>query len=89
MILSRNQTQRLTPSFYNGSNCNVQNVTLAQVVDLGREICDEVPVSQALWYPNTSVTKCYYNFIFKVIVFHFLPAVLIDGLLKLAGKKPM
>ncbi|XP_044261531.1 putative fatty acyl-CoA reductase CG5065 [Tribolium madens] len=80
---------RLNPVFYNGSNNDVQPITMGAMVEMGKDICKEVPFNDVLWYPSGSVNKCYYAYLLKVYFYHLLPALLLDGLLKIMGKKPM
>ncbi|XP_066153901.1 putative fatty acyl-CoA reductase CG5065 [Euwallacea fornicatus] len=81
--------ERLNTSIYNASNNNVNNMTLGDMVEMGAKIAWEVPFNTILWYPGGAITKFYTVHLLKVILYHLLPALFIDGLLKLFGHKPI
>lgn len=62
---------------------------MGDMVEMGKGICEDVPFNDVLWYPSGSVNKCYYAYLLKVYFYHLLPALIIDGLLRVMGKKPM
>ncbi|RZC42435.1 NAD binding 4, Sterile and/or Epimerase domain containing protein [Asbolus verrucosus] len=74
---------------YNGSNNNLRNVTMGEMIELGRRICWEAPVNSVLWYPAGGITRCVYLHWFKLIFYQLLPALVLDGAIKLAGHKPI
>nr|CAI5836687.1 unnamed protein product [Callosobruchus analis] len=76
-------------SVYNASSYRVQQVSVGELVHLGRKLCWEMPLNDIIWYPNGSVTKCWYENYLKLIFYQLLPALFIDGLLVSLGKKPM
>jgi hypothetical protein len=63
-------------------------VTLDQVIKLGLKCNEEIPLNGVIWKPNGSVTKCKVWYYLNVIFLHLIPGLLIDGLLKLGGRKP-
>lgn len=58
-------------------------------LEIGRQNFQEYPLCFSLWYPDGSFKRNYYAHMFCVIFFHYLPALLIDGLLMLLRKKPL
>ncbi|XP_044764151.1 putative fatty acyl-CoA reductase CG5065 [Coccinella septempunctata] len=72
---------------YNCSQCDVSPVTMNEIVQIGQSLLFECPASGALWFPACQITKCWYLHFLKVIFYHLLPALLVDGLLKLSGRK--
>ena len=86
---SRDANQRLTASFYNGSNNGVKNINVQTLLDMGQKVWNESPFDSVLWYPKIKITNCYYSYIFRMIMYQLVPALLVDGLLKLMGKQPM
>lgn len=48
----------------------------------------EVPLNDVLWYPVGYVTSSYLVHFYNVIFYHLVPALIVDGLLKLIGQKP-
>ena len=87
--VSRDTNQKLTVSFYNSSNNGMKNVNAETLIDISRKIWNECPFDNVLWYPNTKITKCYYNYFFQMIIYQLVPALLVDGILKLMGERPM
>ncbi|XP_063710096.1 putative fatty acyl-CoA reductase CG5065 [Culicoides brevitarsis] len=63
-------------------------LTWGESLDIGRENFFEYPLTFALWYPDGSLKSNYYHHLLCVIFFHYLPALLIDGLLIVLRKKP-
>lgn len=60
-----------------------------ELLDFGKQIFWEAPISNILWFPGGNMTNCrYWNYL-RVIFLHLLPAVVIDGILRLLNKKPM
>ena len=85
----RDANQKLTASFYNGSNNGVKNINVETIMNTGKEIWNEFPFDNVLWYPGPKITKCYYNYFFQMIIYQLVPALLVDGVLKLIGERPM
>lgn len=82
---------RKAPLIYNA--CVPQSeftATWEEILDCGRKLVStKVPFNMILWYPGGSITKNKtYNKI-NVLLFHLLPAVLIDTLLWIIGQKPL
>ncbi|KAJ8973658.1 hypothetical protein NQ317_002932 [Molorchus minor] len=59
------------------------------LVELGRSLTWNAPCSQIIWYPNFSMTSNWYVYYTMHLLFHMLPALFVDGLRKLSGRKPM
>ncbi|XP_053961383.1 putative fatty acyl-CoA reductase CG5065 [Anastrepha ludens] len=57
-------------------------------IETGKRFFYEFPLSYALWFPDGSIKKSYYHHLFCVILFHYLPAYIIDFLLLIVGRKP-
>ncbi|KAJ8947339.1 hypothetical protein NQ314_008643 [Rhamnusium bicolor] len=51
----------------------------------------EVPLEKKIWAPisRRQTTKYYYYYFINMILFHMVPAIFLDGLLKLFGRAPM
>ncbi|KAG5868780.1 hypothetical protein JTB14_011971 [Gonioctena quinquepunctata] len=73
----------------NCCNDDYTPVKLGELLAMGGDMIQNSPLSQTLWYPNYSMTKCWYNFYIQVILFHMIPAFFLDILLRIIGKKPM
>ncbi|KAJ3639230.1 hypothetical protein Zmor_003910 [Zophobas morio] len=86
----KDANQKLTASFYNGSNNGVKNINVETILNMGNKIWNEFPFDNVLWYPDPKkITKCYYNYFFQMIISQLVPALLVDGVLKLIGERPM
>jgi hypothetical protein len=65
-------------------------ITWAEIIKSGREIIkDKVPFNGVVWYPGGSMKKSRLLHNICIILFHLLPAYLIDTLIYLSGNKPM
>ncbi|XP_037955085.1 putative fatty acyl-CoA reductase CG5065 [Teleopsis dalmanni] len=63
-------------------------LTWGESIETGKRFFYETPLSFALWYPDGSIKKNYYQHLICVILFHYLPAYFIDLCLFLLGRKP-
>ncbi|XP_063926620.1 fatty acyl-CoA reductase 1-like isoform X2 [Zophobas morio] len=88
--INKDPNQRLTASFYNGSSNNgMKSISATTLNEWSKKIWNETPFDTVLWYPNTRITKYYYSYFFLMMIYQLVPALLVDGLLKLMGKRPM
>ncbi|XP_019872635.1 putative fatty acyl-CoA reductase CG5065 [Aethina tumida] len=86
----QSEEERLKLNIFNCSNNRVQAVTSRELVQIGRRLCWEYPLENMLWYPNGNwITTNYYVHFIKMIFYHLIPALFVDGLLKLTNHKPM
>ncbi|XP_047513279.1 fatty acyl-CoA reductase 1-like isoform X2 [Pieris napi] len=74
---------------YHCSSSHMQIMTVGEIVENGKEILNEIPLDNVLWAQDGGVTKSrlYYNL--RVLLFHLLPAILVDLVLRIIGRKPM
>jgi fatty acyl-CoA reductase len=79
----------LKPAVYNASSGKLKKITLQTQLDIGQEIAAENPMSNILWKPHVYITDNKIIYFWRMILLHLIPAVLVDSLLKLAGKKPL
>lgn len=86
-------TKKYEPSdeikIYNCCTGKIIQVTIGDIVNLGLNILEKYPHEKILWAPGGGITSWKYINYFRVLFFQLLPAIFIDMLLKLAGKKPM
>ncbi|XP_053678515.1 putative fatty acyl-CoA reductase CG5065 [Anopheles nili] len=73
---------------YNCCISNLRNSTMAQIVELGRSLSDEIPLDKCIWAPGGGITQIRIHNLMRVLLFHILPAILIDGIFRLMGQKP-
>jgi alcohol-forming fatty acyl-CoA reductase len=74
--------------------CNLSDytnppATWGQILELGRDMIKEYPMSQCLWYPGGSFKKNYYVHLIYSFLFHLLPAYFIDFMMIIFGRKPL
>jgi hypothetical protein len=74
---------------YNSAAHNLKRITLAEVNEIGVKVTEEVPLNSILWKPSVTVTKYQAWYYVNVIFLHLIPGLLIDGLIKLSGNKPL
>ncbi|XP_077284073.1 putative fatty acyl-CoA reductase CG5065 [Arctopsyche grandis] len=73
----------------NCSSANVKGVTYHEIISIGLSYVKEMPLNNILWVPGGGFTRFKTLHIMKTILFHLLPAFLVDIGLKLSGNKPM
>ncbi|CAH2208084.1 jg22105, partial [Pararge aegeria aegeria] len=61
---------------------------MGEIVDYGKKIIHEVPLEGMLWFAGGSLTKVWLVYYFKVLLFHLLPAIFVDLMLRITGNKP-
>lgn len=57
------------------------------MVELGRELCNDYPFDKLVWTPGGQITNSRIGNYIKVILFHIIPALMLDTCLKASGKK--
>lgn len=70
-------------------NSTVIKAPISDLYTIGKRTYLKLPMCNSIWYMSTTSTLCSYNFAIHSILTHFLPAVFIDGLLKIMGKPTM
>ncbi|GLV36882.1 uncharacterized protein CBL_02283 [Carabus blaptoides fortunei] len=63
-------------------------VSWGQALDIGRKHLYDNPFTICLWYPDGSIKSNYYVHVISVILFHIIPAYLIDFLMLVLRQKP-
>ncbi|XP_049883831.1 putative fatty acyl-CoA reductase CG5065 [Pectinophora gossypiella] len=76
-------------TIYNCCTSNLNNITMGELVETGRKISEMYPLNDMLWNVGGNITKCKFLHYIKVLFVHLLPAIIIDTILRLLGKKPM
>ncbi|CAH1642238.1 unnamed protein product [Spodoptera littoralis] len=86
-------TKELSPNddlpIYNCCAGKLNSITMGEMIAMGRQIYPSVPINDMLWTPGGSLTKSKTLHFIKVIFLHLLPAILVDTILWVAGRKPM
>jgi len=73
---------------YNAIAHPIKRPAFGEGYTLSVKLTEEVPFNSILWKPRLVFTKYQAWYYVNVILFHLIPGVLIDGLLKICGKKP-
>ncbi|XP_012281000.1 putative fatty acyl-CoA reductase CG5065 [Orussus abietinus] len=74
---------------YNLTSSSEFKVSWAEIIERGRRITEKVPLNGIVWYPGGSMKKSRLMHNICVLLFHMIPAYLIDALIFLAGHKPI
>lgn len=75
---------------YNLTTNSEWQVTWQQIIDVGKEIItNDIPLSNAVWYPGGSMKRSRIVHNICVILFHMIPAYFLDSLIYLSGNKPV
>ncbi|XP_055916268.1 uncharacterized protein LOC129949069 [Eupeodes corollae] len=72
---------------YNITCADHRKICWGEVIELSKKIGYQYPVEAGLWYPDGCVTTNKYLHNINVLLFHWLPAYLIDFLMLLLGQK--
>ncbi|XP_076684060.1 fatty acyl-CoA reductase 1-like [Andrena cerasifolii] len=74
---------------YNCSFYEIRHVLQENMVSMGFTINEKIPLEGTIWYPRTTLTGNPLYYYVLTLFLHLLPALLLDGLLKLKGSQPM
>lgn len=74
---------------YHLTSSNEFKISWAEIINCGRRVTEKVPLNGVVWYPGGSMKKSRLLHNICVILFHMIPAYLIDTLIFLAGYKPV
>jgi len=73
---------------YNSIGHPIKRITFGEHFQLALNLCEDLPFSGIIWSPAVITTKYQAWYYVNVLFFHLVPGLLIDGLLKICGKKP-
>ncbi|XP_058832003.1 putative fatty acyl-CoA reductase CG5065 [Topomyia yanbarensis] len=77
-------------NIYNLVSSAEMKVSWEGVIDLGKSItANKVPLNGVFWYPGGTMKKYRWQHNLSALLFHWIPAVLIDCLLYVLGYKPV
>ena len=74
---------------YNAAAHEVKRITIADVSKIALKMGEEIPLTSIMWKPSVVMTKYQAWYYVNVILLHLIPGLLIDGLIKLSGNKPL
>ncbi|XP_018578027.1 fatty acyl-CoA reductase wat-like [Anoplophora glabripennis] len=64
-------------------------MTYKEILDYGRKSVWDAPYTNLFWYPSGAMVNNLYKFYAYFLLYHLIPALVADGLLKAFGKKTM
>ncbi|CAK9805522.1 Putative fatty acyl-CoA reductase CG5065 [Anthophora quadrimaculata] len=74
---------------YNGSSNQIQRIVQKEMIAMGFRTIEKIPLEGIVWYPRTFLTGSRILHYVLTLLCHLLPALIIDGILKLIGREPM
>ncbi|XP_053622047.1 putative fatty acyl-CoA reductase CG5065 [Plodia interpunctella] len=86
-------TLKLQPTddipIYNCCAGDLNNITMGELMDIGKKMAAIMPLNDMLWNVGGTITTSKTIHYIKVLLLHCLPALFVDALLWLMGRKPM
>jgi len=77
------------PAVYNSTAHTIKGIKMADLSEINFKLVEEIPFNNIMWKPGAITTKYQaWNYV-NVIFLHLIPGLLIDGLIKLSGNKPL
>jgi len=77
------------PAVYNSAAHPIKGITMADLIEISLKSTDEIPFNSIMWKPSLMTTKYQVWYHVTLIFLHLIPGLLIDGLIKLSGNKPL
>jgi len=74
---------------YNSVTHPIKAPTFREVYKLAIKFTEEISINNILWKRRVIITKYQAWYYVNVIFLHLIAGMLIDGLLKICGKKPL
>lgn len=78
-----------TPLVFNCSSGNSKKVTMNENAQLANIVLNEVPFKDMIWINNITFTTNYALFYILTMLWHILPALLMDLILKYSKRQSM
>ena len=77
------------PAVYNSAAHPIKGITAADWTEISFKLNEEIPLNNIMWKPSLIMTKYQVWYNVTVIFLQLIPGLLIDGLIKLSGNKPL
>jgi hypothetical protein len=74
---------------YNSGAYPIKGIAFGDWVKLWLKMLEEIPLNNIMWKPAMHLLKYKSLYYMNVIFLHLIPGLLIDGLIKLSGNKPL
>ncbi|XP_072751895.1 uncharacterized protein [Anoplolepis gracilipes] len=78
-----------TIHIYNCSSYDKKCINIKNLVEMGFQITKEIPLDYLIWSPSTMIIRSRFFYYIMMLMLHILPALFIDGILKLFGARPI
>ncbi|XP_014472229.1 PREDICTED: fatty acyl-CoA reductase 1-like [Dinoponera quadriceps] len=82
------ETQDDFPFIYNCAATYSTTLTFEESRQMGLSLGKKNPFDNIMWRPSVTFTKSYFFYYLLTLLVHIMPALVIDGLLRLSGRKP-
>ncbi|XP_073831839.1 fatty acyl-CoA reductase wat-like [Musca autumnalis] len=86
-LLSNNDESKL--EIYNCCASSKSVLSVGNITDIGREIVFDIPYEKCIWLPDGSTTRCGLWHYWRLFTLQVIPAIILDGLIRLAGEPPV
>jgi len=78
------------PAVYNSVIQEPKRFTGAEVNEMWCKATEEIPLNSIIWKPSAMLMMKYHAWYYVSVIFlHLIPGLLIDGLIKHSGNKPL
>ncbi|KAF2902454.1 hypothetical protein ILUMI_03730, partial [Ignelater luminosus] len=75
---------------YNCTSSFEFKVTWSEIIDIGRKLINSrMPLNGVVWYPGGSMKTSRWTHNICVVLYHYIPAIILDTILFLSGHKPI
>jgi hypothetical protein len=88
-VFSPSFSETSQPAVYSSTIQELSRFSAAEVNEIGCKVTEDFPLNSIIWKPSVMLTKYHAWYYVGVIFLHLIPGLLIDGLIKLSGNKPL
>ncbi|KAK1136442.1 hypothetical protein K0M31_000994 [Melipona bicolor] len=74
---------------YNGSSYQIHHISIKEMVTLGLQLNEKLPLEGTVWYPQVILTSNRTLHYVLTLFMHVLPALIIDEIFKVIGRQQM
>uniref|UniRef100_A0A1Y1MBE1 Fatty acyl-CoA reductase n=2 Tax=Photinus pyralis TaxID=7054 RepID=A0A1Y1MBE1_PHOPY len=75
---------------YNCTSSFEYKVSWQEIIEIGKRIvANRIPLNGVVWYPGGSMKSSRLHHYLCVILFHYIPAIILDSIIFLSGNKPV
>lgn len=74
---------------YNCSSADTKSLSLTEIIGIAFQYNEKIPLEGIMWKPDTIILSNPLLYYLAVLILHLLPALIVDGMLMLSGRRPM